>query len=219
MMTAQMLAVWLFLSRMTFFRSIKFLVFFVVFIVGFGELGDLRQGANPYFGLVVDDWKDFFNSSPSGFLWFYVYLTSGLNNLNFNIELIEPSYTPLYTFAKLLPSVIYNFLGMEKVVDAFVFVNAGLNVSTIYSAFYSDFGLLSFLLVMIIQIIASYQYNLARKGNIYGLLSYVIAYQAILLSFFIDTFFYIPFLFQFVIIYFLKVSLRAKTFKLKILNP
>jgi oligosaccharide repeat unit polymerase len=210
-MTVQMLAVFLFISRMGFLKNIGIVVFLLVFVVAFGMLGDLRQGANPYYGLLTDEWKELFNSLPSGFLWAYIYVSSGLNNLNFNVGIIEPSYIPVYTFAKLVPSIIYNFFSIEKVVDTFTFVNAGLNVSTIYSAFYSDFGILSFLLVMVIQLVASNKYNLARKGNIYSLLSYVVAYQAIFLSFFIDTFFYIPFLFQFVIVYFFKVALRAKT--------
>lgn len=212
-MSVQILAVFLFLSRMRVLKSLGMIAYLFLLIVAFGILGDLRQGANPYYGLLSDDWEDVFQSLPSGFLWGYVYLTSGLNNLNFNMGLIEPSYMPVYTFAKLVPSVTYNFLGIEKVVDTFTFVNAGLNVSTIYSAFYSDFALPSFLLVMVIQLIASNKYNSARKGSVYGLLCYVIAYQAIFLSFFIDTFFYIPFLFQFVIIYFFRVTLRAKTTK------
>lgn len=209
-MTVQMIAILFFICRMGFLKNIGIIAFLLVFVVAFGMLGDLRQGENPYYGLLTDEWKDVFHSLPSGFLWAYTYATSGLNNLNFNIGLIEPSYTPVYTFSKLVPSVIYNFFDIEKVVDTFTFVNAGLNVSTIYSAFYSDFGILSFLLVMFIQLVASNKYNLARKGSVYSLLSYVIAYQAIFLSFFIDTFFYIPFLFQFVIVYFFKVALREK---------
>lgn len=210
-MTVQILAVILFFSKFSFLKNIGLMAFLLLFIVGFGILGDVRQGGiNPYYQFLNDEWIIFFNSIPSGFLWFYMYLTSGFNNLNLNMGSIDHSYLPVYTFAKLIPSAIYSLFDAEKTVDTFLFVHNGLNVSTIYSASYSDFGVASFLLVMIIQIVASYNYNLARAGSLYGLLSYVIVYQAIFLSFFIDTFFYMPFLFQFVIVFYLKITLGEK---------
>ena len=207
-MTVQILGVVLVVNKSTVFKKLCIALFFVFFIIGFGMLGDLRQGANPYYGLIVDEWKPVFENLPSGVLWWFVYFTSGVNNLNFNVGVLEPLYLPIYTFSKLVPSVVLNMLEMEKVADNFQFVNSGLNISTIYSAFYSDFGLYSFLMVMFIQIVASKKYNSARKGQVYSLLGYLVVYQALFLSFFIDTFFYIPFLFQFVIIYLLKVTLN-----------
>lgn len=210
-MSVQMLAVIFFTTRFNFLKSFFLVAFLVIFVVGFGMLGDIRQGgANPYYGFVTEEYLELFRSIPSGFLWFYIYFTSGLNNLNFNIGTIEHNYLPVYTFAKLIPSIVYNITGIEKSVDAIVFVNAGLNVSTVYSAFYSDFGVSAFLLVMIVQVVASINYSQAKAGNVFALLKYIVAYQAIFLSFFIDTFFYLPFLFQYVIIYFLKTFLRVK---------
>lgn len=209
-MVVQMLCVFLFFYRVSFIQKTLLGVFIFGFIVLFGILGDLRQGGNPYYGFLVPEWQSFFETMPSGFMWFYVYFTSGFNNFSYNTEIVEPLYLPIYTFAKLLPSVFYSIMGIEKAVDAYEFVNNGLNVSTIYSAFYTDFGVFSFLLVGIIQLIASIYYYKAKQGNFIAFLCYAVAFQAIFLSFFIDTFFYLPFLFQFLIIYFLKGYLGEK---------
>jgi oligosaccharide repeat unit polymerase len=211
-MVVQMLGIYLFFYKGSIKKILMMLLFFSGFIIGFGYLGDIRQGGNPYYGFLADEWKGFFDAMPSGSLWGYVYFTSGLNNLNFNMDIVEPVYFPVYTFAKLIPSVFYSLLGIDKAVDSYTFVEAGLNVSTIYSAFYSDFGYLAFGLVAVIQLIASYSYCRARRGSLYALLAYTIAFQAVFLSFFIDTFFYIPFLFQFFIIFLLKGYLREKRF-------
>lgn len=209
-MTVQMLSIYFFLYKGSVKKSVFFIIFIILFVIGFGLLGDLRSGDNPYYKFLHQDWIIFFGALPSGFLWVYVYLTSGLNNLNFNMDLIEPVYLPVYTFAKLVPTILYSYFGIEKLVDNYIFVNESLNVSTIYSAFYSDWGFLAFIPISFIQCVASISFYFARKGNVYALLSYTVSFQAIALSFFIDTFFYIPFLFQFTIIYLLKVYLNVK---------
>ena len=203
-MVVQMLSVYLIMSRPVLKRTLILVAFVFATIIFFGVAGDIRQGQNPYYGLLNDEWLSLFEVIPSGFLWIYVYLVSGFNNLLFNAELIEPSYFPVYTFAKLVPSVVYNMLGIEKAVDSFQFVNAGLNVSTIYSGFYSDFGVFAFLPVFIIQAIASVAYGRAQGGSIYALLAFSVCYQAVVFSPFIDTFFYLPFIFQFFIIWHFK---------------
>ena len=145
-------------------------------------------------------------------MWVYVYLVSGFNNQLFNASLIEPTYLPVYTFAKMVPSVVYNLLGIEKAVDSFEFVNAGLNVSTIYSGFYSDFGLFAFVPVFIIQLMATVTYMRALGGSVYDLLAFSVCYQAIVFSPFIDTFFYLPFIAQFLIVlHFKKVIEHERT--------
>lgn len=199
-MIVQMTLVYLMISKRSIIRLFFVSISGFLVIVVFGLLGDLRQGANPYFGFVVSEWQAFFEMMPSGFLWFYVYFVSGFNNFLYNAALIDPSYFPIFTFAKLIPSVVYNFLGIDKAVDSFDFVNSGLNVSTIYSGFYSDFGFFAFLPVFFIQFLASYSFSRAQSGNVLHLLSFSICCQAIIFSPFIDTFFYLPFICQFLLI-------------------
>lgn len=200
-MVVQMLAIYLFFTKFNIKKLFQLFIFGIGVIIFFGMSGDVRQGSNPYYGFVSEGWISTFDILPSGFLWVYVYLVSGFNNFLFNIELIQPSYLPLFTFAKLVPTVIYSLIGVDKSVDSFEFVNAGLNVSTIYSGFYSDFGIFAFLPVFIIQLLAAIAYVKAKGGNILWLLAFPVCYQAIVFSPFIDTFFYLPFIFQFVLIF------------------
>lgn len=203
-MIVQMILVQLLVTRPSIRRVFYLSLFGMVVIISFGILGDIRQGENPYYGFVVNSWRGVFESMPSGFLWFYVYFVSGFNNFLYNAPLIDPTYLPVFTFAKLVPSAVYNIFDIEKAVDSFEFVNAGLNVSTIYSGFYSDFGLFAFLPVFFIQFIASYSFAKAQSGNILHLLSFSVCCQAIVFSPFIDTFFYLPFVSQFALIWVLK---------------
>ena len=211
-MIVQMVGVYMFLAPSSIKRTFFVCLLALAVILFFGVTGDLRQGENPYYGLLVPEWESFFSIVPSGFLWVYVYLVSGFNNLLFNASLIEPTYLPVYTFAKMVPSVVYNLLGIEKAVDSFEFVNAGLNVSTIYSGFYSDFGLFAFVPVFIIQLMATVTYMRALGGSVYDLLAFSVCYQAIVFSPFIDTFFYLPFIAQFLIVlHFKKVIEHERT--------
>jgi len=203
-MGVQSLCVVMLLSRSGILSMWKYAILAIFVIIGFGYFGDLRQTYNPFIPLVNDEWRSFFENIPSGFLWVYIYFTSGYNNLIFNVDLINPTYFPYYSLAKLVPSVVYNLLGVTKTLDGFEFVNENLNVSTIYASFYSDFGILAFFPVFFIQGLAVYFYKRAWRGDFFSLLKYSIVFQAIIFSPFIDTFFYLPFIVQFLFIKYLK---------------
>ena len=117
-----------------------------------------------------------------------------------------PTYSPIFSFAKLLPSVVYNLLGMKIQADSFELVSQNLNTSTAYAGFYSDFGFLGVIPIIFIQILANYHYNKSKKINIKSLLCYMVLYQAIVLTCFTDTFYYLPFLFQFILIKGIKIK-------------
>jgi oligosaccharide repeat unit polymerase len=195
--TIQLLCLYLLFTKQT--KSKWVIISFVIFslILAFGYLGDIRQGSNPYYGLLKDSWLDLFQTLPSGFLWVYVYFTSGFNNLIYNTNIIYPNYLPYYSFSKLLPSIFYNLIGIAKSSDAFEFVKAGLNVSTIYAGFYSDYGYLCFIPVLLIQYLSFKFYRGAISGSLSDSISYAVFFQAILLSFFTDTILYLPFIVQF----------------------
>lgn len=205
---AQSLCVILLMSRTGISTIWKYAIFSFLIIIGFGYLGDLRQNSNPYIGLVNDNWVSIVENLPSGFLWIYVYLTSGFNNFIFNIDLVTPEYFPYFSFSKLVPSIVYNLLGVDKSIDTFEFVNSGLNVSTIYSSFYSDFGVFAFSPVLLIQCFAIYYYCKAKNADVFALLKYCVLFQAIVFSPFIDTLFYLPFIVQFAFIKYLEVKIR-----------
>lgn len=201
---AQMLCIYFLFARRSFAKMLMLTAVLFLLVVVFGLIGDFRQGSNPYLSFVNDDWFEVFDFLPSGVLWVYVYVESGFNNLLFNESIIEPQYTPVFSFAKLLPTVIYSLLGLEKVIDNFEFVNAGLNVSTIYSGFYSDFGFFSFIFIFLLQFLSAYFLKKIYGGSIYSIFVYAVFYQAVFFSFFIDTLLYLPFLIQIFFAYKLK---------------
>ncbi|MFB4393746.1 MULTISPECIES: O-antigen polymerase [unclassified Pseudomonas] len=164
----------------------------------FGYVGDLRQVVNPFGYLVEPAYVDFFSSMPSGFLWFYVYMTSGMSNLFFNIETLQPAYSVGYSLYNMLPSALKLWLGFDQRNDLFVFVDNNLNAATFYSGYISDFGPVgAFLLAAFVQFCCCLAYRVARNGRPWGILAYAVAFQILIFSIFYDMFFLLPVLFQF----------------------
>lgn len=166
----------------------------------FGYVGDLRQVVNPFFYLVEPAYVDFFSALPSGFLWFYVYMTSGMSNMFFNIETVQPAYGFGYSLYNLLPSAVKLWLGFDGRNDLFVFVDNNLNAATFYSGYISDFGAVgAFFLAAFVQFCCCLAYAVARKGRPWGVFAYAVAFQILIFSIFYDMFFILPVLFQFVL--------------------
>ncbi|NWC95264.1 MULTISPECIES: O-antigen polymerase [unclassified Pseudomonas] len=179
---------------------ITLLISAITAIFLFGYVGDLRQVLNPFAYLVSPGYVDFFSALPSGFLWFYVYLTSGTSNLFYNVELVEPAYSFGYSVYNLIPSALKVWFGFDQRSDLFVFVDGNLNAATFYSGFVSDFGSIgAFLIVFFIQFCCCLTYVIAKKGRPWGIFAYAVAFQILIFSIFYDMFFLLPILFQFVL--------------------
>lgn len=209
----QIVAVFLLTRRLTLNAVIAVILSALAAVFLFGYVGDLRQTENPFFYLVKPDFVEFFSAMPSGFLWFYVYLTSGMSNLFYNIETVEPAYSFGYSFYNMLPSALKIWLGLEGRNDLFVFVDNNLNAATFYSGYISDFGVLgAFFIATIVQFFCCVAYVLAKKGRPWGVLSYAVAFQVLIFSIFYDLFFILPVLFQFVlaVVYFIACRLRFR---------
>ncbi|WP_269291094.1 O-antigen polymerase [Vibrio cholerae] len=169
----------------------------ITFIICFGVLGDMRQNSNPFAYLVYDEYKDFFDSIPTGFLWVYVYLTAGVSNLFYNLPALEATYSFDYSFSNMLPTIVRDFFNISGRNDLFIFVDHNLNTSTIYAGFTSDFWILGgFVMVMFIQFLSCIAYRIANRGRPWGVFSYSVFFQILLFSIFYDMFFLLPTLFQ-----------------------
>ncbi|MFC1237550.1 O-antigen polymerase [Vibrio sp. F74] len=169
----------------------------VLFILGFGVIGDLRQNANPFEYLVVSDYEGFFKALPTGFLWFYVYLTAGISNLFYNLPILDPVYSMTYSFSNMLPTIVRTFFGLSERNDLFIFVDHNLNTSTIYAGFVSDFWILGgFVMFGVVQLFSCIAFQEAKNGKPWGVFSYTVFFQILLFSIFYDMFFLLPTLFQ-----------------------
>lgn len=199
----QLVAVFLLTRKLTLRAVLVVALSALLSIFLFGYVGDLRQTENPFFYLVKADYIDFFSALPSGFLWFYVYLTSGMSNLFYNIDIIEPVYTFGYSFYNMLPSAVKIWMGIEGRNDLFVFVDNNLNAATFYSGYISDFGVFgAFFLAAFVQFCCCYAYALAKRGRPWGVFAYAVVFQILIFSIFYDLFFILPVLFQFVLVFF-----------------
>lgn len=206
----QMACIYFMLNKISFSRIFFMGVAFIAVIVLFGVLGDMRQTINPFAYLIRDE-NSILHQLPSGFLWFYVYLTAGLSNLFHNIDIVNPSYIPQFSFSNMLPSIVRELLGVDPRNDVFTFVDANLNTSTGYAGFVSDFGALGGVFFFgIIHIIICVIYKSALSGKPWSIFSYTVAVQIIAFSIFYDMFFLLPTLFQFIVCFGARVFILRK---------
>jgi oligosaccharide repeat unit polymerase len=211
----QMTCIFLLVTRMSVKKLISLCFTGLLVIVIFGVLGDMRQTENPFSYLVAGSAAEFFESMPSGFLWFYVYLTAGLSNFFYNVDTVTPAWGLSYSLSNMLPSVVRSYLELDPRNDLFEFVDANLNTSTIYAGSVSDFGPMGgFVAVTIVQFVCCYVYSLTLKGKPWGIFAYTVAFQILIFSIFYDMFFLLPTLFQFAIcmLLYLYYRYRVHTF-------
>jgi oligosaccharide repeat unit polymerase len=105
----------------------------------FGYLGDARSGRDSIIELgaptfAYPDWL------PSAFIWIYIYLSTPLNNVNYNID-IAPNYLPLETAGSFIPSFaredLLSGFGGTKQWDL---VSQSFNVGSLLQSLLTDFG-------------------------------------------------------------------------------
>lgn len=195
----QILSVYFLVNRATIKHYVSLAVGGILVILFFGLLGNFRTSyGNPFdYLLVTEKAVTIFKTLPSGFMWVYIYATSGLSNIFYNIETIVPSHSMVYSFSNLVPSAIKTFLKLNPKNDLLQLVDPTLNTSTIYAGFISDFGAWGgFFFVALIQAFCCYFYFLSVKKRPWGFFSYAVVAQVLIFSVFYDMFFLLPTLFQ-----------------------
>ncbi len=168
-------------------------------IIAFGYMGDLRSGGQVLAYLAERD--SILTKLPSGFLWVYVYITTGINNVANSINHIEPLGQPFFSILNLLPSVFRMGLDGENLnLGLMQIVDRNLNTSSFYSGYVSDFGMVGGLIApCLLIVIASIAYRSGRNGKIGSLIAYSILFQCIIFSPFNDMLLQLPTLAQLVI--------------------
>jgi oligosaccharide repeat unit polymerase len=183
----------------------KFSLALVIGVYIFGELGNIRMGSNVFLTAISGEGSYLFDYLPASLIWFYVYATGGLNNLLYNLSSLEPSYYPVYTLAKLIPTVGYDLLGLEKAYDSFELVDGRITVSTAFQGLVSDFGLYGMFLYLPVLLGAQFAYRKARLLSIKAMLLYSMLMQTIVMTPYIDTVFYLTFMLQLVLVWSISV--------------
>ena len=181
------------------------LLFVAVFLV-FGYLGDLRSGRDSIILLAAPRF-DYPEWLPSAFIWFYIYVCTPINNINYNIDLL-PHYFPLETLGTLIPSLF-----RDSVLQAFgglgewTLANESFNVSSFFQALLSDFGVGG--AVVFSLGLGVFLTRLSRKAgrSVIAFFALVVFLHGIALSFFANLMFHLVFLSQILV---MALLLRAK---------
>ena len=187
-------------------------VFFVLIIIAFGLLGNLRDsGGEEMFYSLAAPTENYPRFLPSGFLWLYIYVTSPINNIVYNIDnypLLQFSIGD--AFSGLLPSPLRALLPERD--NDFVLVNEALNVASSHVNFLEGFGFFGSLFYQLILgfIITMFYIRYKMSDDIkYSFIMAVLAHN-IVFSFFVDFFTNLVFLFQIVFIYLFFSRVRIK---------
>lgn len=186
-------------------------VFAIVLL--FGAVGDIRGAENPYKYLLSPQGQ-FLANLPSGFTWFYVYVTAGLANLSYNFSHIVPVYD-FTSFQDLFPSVIrnliYSDLGFH---DTMTLVDDNANVSTMFEKLMPDLGIAgSLIVVTFLLLFFSIAYKNLLKSYRYSLFPYIIAMQCVIFSGFYNLFFIQTYFLLFIItLVFVRIRITTRSY-------
>lgn len=190
----QMLGIYFVFNQTVVKKLFKLGLMLLLVIYFFGVIGDFRNGDSSertvtfIDSLVDDNAKPLFDKLPSGFVWFYIYLTSSLNNVIGVVVDLQPNYIPHRSVASLLPTVLRDQIydPLEPAVDL---VTEALNASTFYSGYLSDFGILGAIIGMMLwQFIAVHFYFKARSKQLWVVAAYSALFSPLVLSIFWDYF-------------------------------
>ena len=178
-----------------------FLSLFVLVYL-FGVIGDLRSGAASFLALAQPT-SSYPEWLPSGVLWFYMYLSTPVNNLLYTFHTTQPLYDWRFpnTLSQLLPSIIRKmfFSSAELGRVNGDLVTQSFNVSTAFAGPFQDFGLYGVLLVSFFMSVVSGMYW--RKRSFRDRLCYAVLCQSLLMTVFYDHFLLLPVITQLIWLY------------------
>ena len=184
----------------------------VTIVLLFGAVGDIRGAENPYQYLLSPQGQ-FLGSLPSGFTWFFVYITAGLANLAYNFAHIVPVYD-FTSFQDLFPSVIRNLiytdLGFH---DTMALVDDNANVSTMFEKLMPDLGIAgSLIVVTCLLLLFSVAYKNLLRSYRYSLFPYAIAMQCAIFSGFYNLFFIQTYFLLFIVtLVFVRIKINIRS--------
>ena len=182
----------------------------------FGLVGDLRSGGNSFIELVQPS-PDYPSWLPSGVLWVYVYMVSPLNNVNFNLyKYPDFNFDPTPLISPLFPSFIREKIFTSSNNFNFQLVNDNLNVSTMFPSYLTAFGYygsLIFYFILGLLICFIYFKFRSKNANVKWLFILVVIFHNLIFSVFVDFFFNLVFIFQFVLHFYISNTLKLSNDK------
>lgn len=209
----ELLGMYLLMRRVKLKSIVVAIAISVLVVIMFGVMGnnrsggDVSEGTEKFIrGYVDDKYVDRMEKLPSGFTWVYIYFTCSINNVVYNIDKIQPLYTPYYTARHLLPSVISRLMFEQKDYEdqyALDMDDSVFNTFTIYSNYIKDFGVIFTIVIFFFVGLFFYRvYYNAKEEKIHYFFMYPAVVMIIFLSVFDDFLLSLPTVFQFIITYY-----------------
>jgi oligosaccharide repeat unit polymerase len=201
----QAAVLWLCLHAISLKKMLRAVIASVIIVLMFGYMGDFRSGS-AMFREVARPTSNYPGWLPSGYLWFYIYISSPLANLVHTTEMSKPANDPffsrtvLFMFPTPLRNAIYGQQFSEDQKDAGDLVTPTLTVSSAYVGPYLDYGFWGIgSYSTLLGVISAYCWR--RRSTFRDKLRYAIVGECLLFSVFWNFLFYTPLLAQFVWIY------------------
>jgi len=199
-MAVQGILVYFFFNKLRLKNIFRFGILALIVILLFGIVGDLRSGSSDSFINIAQPSSNYPAFLPSGFLWFYIYITSPLNNVNFNIHDYPLfNFNPSPLLSSILPSFIRDKITFWGQANNFKLVDDLLNVSSMFPNYLSAFGYIgSIFFYFLMGLIFNFIYFKTKKKrvNIKWVFILIVILHNILFSLFVDFFSSLVFIFQ-----------------------
>lgn len=178
---------------------IKACVLFIAIFLIFGYLGDIRSGREHIISLSAPtfeypDWL------PSAFIWFYIYVCTPLNNVNYNID-ITPNVLPLETAGTFIPSFARDaFLDALGATRNWELVTETFNVSSLLQSLLTDFGVGGTIVFTLLCGVVFTRLMRRAATNPAAFFAVIVLLHGLALSFFANLLFHLVFMFEIVMI-------------------
>jgi oligosaccharide repeat unit polymerase len=184
-------------------------VLFIAAFLIFGYLGDIRSGRDHIINLAspsfeYPDWL------PSAFIWIYIYLSSPLNNVNYNID-ISPNYFPLETAGSFIPSFAReDFLSAIGASRQWSLATESFNVSSLLQSFLTDFGVSGAIVFTLLCGVVFSRLLRRSATSPAAFFAVIVVLHGIALSFFANLLFHLVFVFEIIAITWIVRRSRAR---------
>jgi oligosaccharide repeat unit polymerase len=178
--------------------AIKFIAVLLCLILVFGIVGDFRQGSSDAILLLAQPTDNYPEWLPSGVLWAYIYITTPINNLIYNMHVTHPVDSIAFpnTVATLFPTVLRIAVYGSHLSDteSGQLVDSAFNVSTAYIGPYEDYGIAG--MALFSMFIAFLSQLFWYRRSLQSVLMFAVVMQCLVLTLFFNHFFALPIISQ-----------------------
>jgi oligosaccharide repeat unit polymerase len=173
--------------------AVRIILGTVFVILLFGFIGDLRSGSDA-FRMLAEPTAQYPDWLPSGVLWFYIYISTPVNNLMYTMQSFQPVYNLLFpnTAATLFPTVLRGLIYGTQLgqAESGNLVTQAFNVSTAYVGPYQDYGIAGIVLFSAVTgfVCQLFWYRPGLRDR----LIFAVLTQCLVLTLFFNLFFALP---------------------------